>query len=121
MKIKLINYLAIPACSAVVSIVLGTLFSFITGYKSADIHLVLRLFVWIINITISYSLTFLMFKKINCVKFLNKISIIISIVASVILVVILSGDLECLYLTTLIAIFGIWEIIDHFINKNQKD
>lgn len=121
MKNKWINLCAIPLCSAVLTIIIGTLFSLFTGYKALEVHLILRLFVWLVNIAVSYCLSVLIFKKCKNVKLFNKISIMLSIIASAILVALISSDLECLYLTTLSILFALWEMIEYFIKKNKKD
>ena len=121
MKSKWINYCAIPLCSAVLTIIIGTLFSLLTGYKALEVHLILRLFVWLVNIAVSYCLSVLIFKKCKSVKLLNKLSIILSIITSVILVAVIASDLQCLYLITLTTLFGLWEMIEYFIKKNKKD
>ena len=120
MKDKWINYCAIPLCSAVLTIIIGTLFSLLTGFKANEFHLIVKLFVWLVNISISYFLIALCFIKCKKVRLLNKKSIMLTIIFSAILVAIIANDLECLYLTTLTILFGLWEMIEYFIKKNKN-
>lgn len=120
---KLLNMFLIPLVTAIFTIIYGIMYSALTGFVSRNEHLIYVLLIWAINISISYIITVSIFKIFNSyVKFWNKQTIILSGLASVCLVVVISGSLECLYLTTVLTGFAIFEVFEKIKTKRgQKD
>ena len=97
--------------AAIFMVVLGAVFSIITGYKAKEHEVLLQLFVWFVDIVISYSLSWLIFKwGKNQVKYLNWIAWGLSIIICTILVIAISGTFELLFVSIISAIIPLGSV-----------
>ena len=105
--------------AAIFMVVLGAVFSIITGYKAKEHEVLLQLFVWFVDIVISYSLSWLIFKwGKNQVKYLNWIAWGLSIIICTILVIAISGTFELLFVSIISAIIPLGGYLIDLIKKN---
>ena len=96
----------ISCTAAFLSIVIGTLFSLLTDYSAEDNHFIIKASVWLLNIFISYSFSFLIFlplyfkhkKTYPTLKFhyMNWFTLILTYTFSVIIVCIIGSILTTL-------------------------
>ena len=100
-------------------VVLGAAFSIIAGYKAKEHEVLLQLFVWFVDIVISYSLSWLIFKRgENRIAYLNWIAWGLSIIICTILVVLISGTFELLFVSTVSATIPLGGYLISLMKKN---
>lgn len=124
-KKRIVYCILIAVFAALLTIVIGIVFSLLTGYKAKDQHLAIKLSVWILNTFISYSIVYLIasiFRKLKTIKrkFFDWVTLILTYGFSVVIVIALSGSFEYEYVVTFIAIAGIIGIIGGILKRTTK-
>lgn len=110
-----IKILIVSIIAGIISIILGIFLGFIFGLfklKMSDFHLIFQILIWMINVFISYSISYLI-GKLYKVKFsfFNLLSLFLSYTISVIMVILISGNFDLLYVTTYLSIVSLGTII----------
>lgn len=113
-KLKKRNFISIIIVSFIASF-LSIIFGTLLGLLNVDfgtLHLVALGIIWILNVFVSYTISYLLglLFKIKF-RFLNIIALAFSYTFSVILVVLISGSLDYLYVTSYFSIVTIIGIV----------
>lgn len=105
--------------AAVFMVIFGALFSGITGYDAKEQELVIQLFVWTLDIVLSYTLSWLIFtwgKRRS--KYVNWIAWGLSIIICTILVIVITGTFELGFVSMMSAIIPLGGYIIALLKKN---
>lgn len=100
-------------------VIFGALFSGITGYDAKEQELVIQLFVWTLDIVLSYTLSWLIFtwgKRRS--KYVNWIAWGLSIIICTILVIVITGTFELGFVSMMSAIIPLGGYIIALLKKN---
>ena len=109
-------FLAISA--AVFMVIFGALFSGITGYDAKEQELVIQLFVWTLDIVLSYTLSWLIFTwGKRRIKYVNWIAWGLSIIICTILVIVITGTFELGFVSMMSAIIPLGGYIIALLKK----
>ena len=105
--------------AAVFMVVLGALFSGVTGYEAKEQELVIQLFVWSVDIVLSYTLSWLIFTwGKRRIKYLNWIAWGLSIIICTVLVIVITGTFELSFVSIVSAIIPLGGYIIALLKKN---
>ena len=100
-------------------VVLGALFSGVTGYEAKEQELVIQLFVWSVDIVLSYTLSWLIFTwGKRRIKYLNWIAWGLSIIICTVLVIVITGTFELSFVSIVSAIIPLGGYIIALLKKN---
>lgn len=110
-------FLAITA--AVFMVVFGALFSGATGYEAKEQELVIQLFAWIVDIVLSYTLSWLIFTwGKRRIKYINWIAWGLSIIICTVLLIVITGTFELGFVSMVSAIIPLGGYIIALLKKN---
>lgn len=110
-------FLAISA--AVFMVIFGALFSSVTGYEAKEQELIIQLFVWTLDIVLSYTLSWLIFTwGKRRIKYVNWIAWGLSIIICTILVIVITGTFELGFVSMMSAIIPLGGYIIALLKKN---
>lgn len=105
--------------AAVFMVIFGALFSGITGYDAKEQELVIQLFVWTLDIVLSYTLSWLFFTwGKRRIKYVNWIAWGLSIIICTILVIVITGTFELGFVSMMSAIIPLGGYIIALLKKN---
>ena len=105
--------------AAVFMVIFGALFSGITGYDAKEQELVIQLFVWTLDIVLSYTLSWLIFTWWKRrIKYVNWIAWGLSIIICTILVIVITGTFELGFVSMMSAIIPLGWYIIALLKKN---
>ena len=110
-------FLAISA--AVFMVIFGALFSSVTGYEAKEQELIIQLFVWSVDIVLSYTLSWLILTwGKRRIKYINWIAWGLSIIICTILVIVITGIFELGFVSMMSAIIPLGGYIIALLKKN---
>lgn len=105
--------------AAVFMVVLGALFSAITGYEAKEQELIIQLFVWSVDIVLSYTLSWLILTWGKPrIKYINWIAWGLSIIICTVLVILITGTFELSFVSIVSAIIPLGGYIIVLLKKN---
>lgn len=105
--------------AAVFMVVFGALFSSVTGYEAKEQELIIQLFVWTLDIVLSYTLSWLIFTwGKRRIKYINWIAWGLSIIICTVLVIVITGTFELGFVSMMSAIIPLGGYIIALLKKN---
>lgn len=114
-----IKVLFLAIIAAVFMVVFGALFSSVTGYEAKEQELIIQLFVWSVDIVLSYTLSWLILTWGKPrIKYINWIAWGLSIILCTILVIVITGTFELGFVSMISAIIPLGGYIIALLKKN---
>lgn len=105
--------------AAVFMVIFGALFSSVTGYEAKEQELIIKLFVWTLDIVLSYTFSWLIFTwGKRRIKYINWIAWGLSIIICTILVIVITGTFELGFVSMMSAIIPLGGYIIALLKKN---
>ena len=100
-------------------VVLGALFSGVTGYEAKEQELIIQLVVWSVDIVLSYTLSWLIFTwGKRRIKYINWIAWGLSIIICAILVIVITETFELGFVSVVSAIIPLGGHIINLLKNN---
>ena len=100
-----IKILLLAIIAAIFMVVLGAIFSLVTGYDAKERDLMAQLVVWSVDVILSYTLSWLIFAWGKCrVKYINWIAWGLSILICTLLVIAITETFDLIFVAVVTAV-----------------
>ena len=114
-----IKILLLAIIAAIFMVVLGAIFSLLTGYNAKEQDLMVQLLIWSVDIILSYTLSWLIFTwGKRRVKYIHWIAWGLSIIICTFLVIVITGTFELAFVSMVTAVIPFGGYIIALIKKN---
>ena len=100
-------------------VIFGAFFSGVTGYEAKEQELIIQLFVWSVDIALSYTLSWLIFTwGKRRIRYINWTAWGLSIIICTVLVIVITGTFELGFVSVVSAIIPLGGYIIALLKKN---
>lgn len=121
-KVFNIKALFLSLTAALFTVIFGTIFSGLTGYKAKEQELLCQLLVWSADIVLSYSLSWVIFcGGKNRIKYTYWVSWGLSIIICTILVILICETFELVFVATISTTVPLGGYLVNLIKKNYAN
>lgn len=105
--------------AAIFMVVLGAIFSLVTGYDAKERDLMAQLVVWSVDVILSYTLSWLIFAWGKCrVKYINWIAWGLSILICTLLVIAITETFDLIFVAVVTAVIPLGGYLVALLKKN---